>query len=77
MYSQFWYALSSNPQVGATDPVHFVDSGGPGTYSQLLILKEYTSRLANDLDVGEEDVYPADRFDLMGGTNRLVRPAYR
>jgi hypothetical protein len=25
------------------------------------------SRLANDLGVGEEDIYPADYFDLMGG----------
>jgi hypothetical protein len=25
------------------------------------------SRLANDLNVAEEDVYPADYFDLMGG----------
>jgi hypothetical protein len=24
-------------------------------------------RLANDLGVGEEEVYPADYFDLMGG----------
>ncbi|KIM28992.1 hypothetical protein M408DRAFT_329034 [Serendipita vermifera MAFF 305830] len=43
------------------------DSGGPGTYSQLLILKEYMSRLASDLTVAEDDVYPADYFDLMGG----------
>jgi hypothetical protein len=43
------------------------DSGGPGTYSQLLIIKEYMSRLANDLGVEEEDVYPADYFDLIGG----------
>jgi hypothetical protein len=25
------------------------------------------SRLAADLGLGEEDVYPADYFDLMGG----------
>jgi hypothetical protein len=39
---------------------------GPGTYFQLLIVivKEYMSRLANDL--GVEEVYPADYFDLMG-----------
>jgi hypothetical protein len=24
-------------------------------------------RLANDLGVSEEDIYPADYFDLMGG----------
>jgi hypothetical protein len=43
------------------------DSGGPGTYSQLLILREYMVRLANDLGIDEGDVYPADYFDLMGG----------
>jgi hypothetical protein len=43
------------------------DSGGPGTYSQLLILKEYMVRLASDLGIDEGDVYPADYFDLMGG----------
>jgi hypothetical protein len=45
----------------------YADSGGPGTYSQLLILKEYMNRLASDLCVSEDDVYPADYFDLMGG----------
>ena len=25
------------------------------------------SRRANDLEIAEEDVYPADFFDLMGG----------
>jgi hypothetical protein len=68
MYSQLRYAISLNPGKWApTDLSHFADSGGPGTYSQLLILKEYMSRLANDLGVNEEDVYPADYFDLMGG----------
>jgi hypothetical protein len=43
------------------------DSGGPGTYSQLLIVKEYMVRLADDLGVDEAYVYPADYFDLMGG----------
>jgi hypothetical protein len=51
----------------ATYLFHRADNGGPGTYSQLLILKEYMARLANDLDVAEEDVYPADYFDMMGG----------
>ena len=54
-------------RMALTDRSHSTDSGGPGTYSQLLILKEYMDRLANDLGVGEEDVYPADYFDLMGG----------
>ncbi|KIM21446.1 hypothetical protein M408DRAFT_333464 [Serendipita vermifera MAFF 305830] len=43
------------------------DNGGPGTYSQLLIVKEYMARIAHDFEVDECDVYPADYFDLMGG----------
>jgi hypothetical protein len=53
-------------EVGATD-MFTPDNGGPGTYSQLLILKEYMTRLASDLGTSEDDVYPADYFDLMGG----------
>jgi hypothetical protein len=44
-----------------------IDNGGPGTYSQLLIIKEYMVRLANDRGIDEGDVYPADHFDLIGG----------
>jgi hypothetical protein len=54
-------------KLGATYLIHHADNGGPGTYSQLLILRESMARSANDLDVAEEDVYPADYFDLMGG----------
>ena len=43
------------------------DNGGPGTYSQLLIVKEYMARIAHDFEVDECDIYPADYFDLMGG----------
>ncbi|KIM22787.1 hypothetical protein M408DRAFT_332742 [Serendipita vermifera MAFF 305830] len=56
----------SNEKTGGICILSF-DNGGPGTYSQLLILKEYTSRLASDLHVGEDEVYLADYFDLMGG----------
>jgi hypothetical protein len=52
--------------IGCTDSVN-KDSGGPGTYSQLLIVKEYMARLANDRGIDEGDIYPADYFDLMGG----------
>ena len=55
------------PSRGRLLTSHYVDSGGPGTYSQLLIVKEYMSRLANDLGVSEGGIYPADYFDLMGG----------
>ncbi|KIM22810.1 hypothetical protein M408DRAFT_39440, partial [Serendipita vermifera MAFF 305830] len=44
-----------------------IDNGGPETYSQLLILKEQMNRLASDLKMAEDEVYPADYFDLMGG----------
>jgi hypothetical protein len=54
-------------EVCAIDRSRHLDSGGPGTYSQLLILKECMVRLATDLGVSEDDVYPADHFDLMGG----------
>jgi hypothetical protein len=43
------------------------DSGGPGTYSQLLTIKEFMIRLAHDLGIDDGDAYPADYFDLMGG----------
>jgi hypothetical protein len=48
-------------------PDSLADGGGPGTYSQLLLIKEYTSRLAVELGVTEEELYPADYFDMMGG----------
>jgi hypothetical protein len=54
-------------KLGVTYFFHRADNGGPGTYSQLLILKEYMARLANDLDLAEEDIYSADYFDMMGG----------
>lgn len=44
-----------------------LDAGGPGTFSQLLIIKEYMTRLANDIGVDESDIYAADYFELMGG----------
>jgi hypothetical protein len=67
MYLKLWYSAQSNLEGSVSDPSRFADSGGPGTYSQLLILKDYMSRLSNDLDVREDSLYPADYFDLMGG----------
>jgi hypothetical protein len=58
--------ISSQDKGGAFDRAT-IDSGGPGTYSQLIIVKEYMVRLASDLGIDEKDVYPADYFDLMGG----------
>ena len=43
------------------------DNGGPGTYSQLLIMGEYMARIAHDEGVEPKNVYPADYFDLIGG----------
>ena len=63
----FGKAFNRTCTVGATYLFHRADNGGPGTYSQLLILREYMVRLANDQDVAEEDIYPADYFDMMGG----------
>jgi Patatin-like phospholipase len=56
----------SQGKVNVSDGA-IIDGGGPGTYSQLLMIKEYTVRLASDLGIDEKDVYPADYFDLMGG----------
>lgn len=36
------------------------------TYSQLLITKEYMSRMFSDLGITADGVYPANHFDLMG-----------
>ena len=60
-------SLLLGSQISAIHLQPRADSGGPGTYSQLLILKEYMSRLAHDMRVSEDEVYPADHFDLMGG----------
>ncbi|PVF92763.1 FabD/lysophospholipase-like protein [Serendipita vermifera] len=43
------------------------DGGGPGCYSQLLILNEIMSRLGFDLNMEIDDMHPTDYFDLMGG----------
>jgi hypothetical protein len=44
------------------------DSGGPGCYSQLIILKEVMSRVAYDEDKELEELVPGDYFDFIGGT---------
>lgn len=43
------------------------DSGGPGTYSQLLLVKAFMKELAVTSVNREPSIYPADYFDLMGG----------
>ncbi|PVF94145.1 FabD/lysophospholipase-like protein [Serendipita vermifera] len=43
------------------------DGGGPGCFSQLVILDEIMSRIAHDKSLDKKQMYPADHFDLMGG----------
>jgi hypothetical protein len=46
---------------------HVLGSGGPGSISQLLILKELMDHLEYEQDVEEiRYIYPADHFDLFG-----------
>jgi hypothetical protein len=44
-----------------------VDGGGPGCFSQLVILEEIMGRIAHDKQLDRKSMYPADYFDLMGG----------
>ena len=46
---------------------HSEDNVGPGTYSQLLLVKEYMDRISIHQGIDASDVVPADYFDLMGG----------
>lgn len=43
------------------------DGGGPGSMSQLGIIQDIMRRVAYDLDVDEQELRPADYWDLMGG----------
>ncbi|PVF94376.1 FabD/lysophospholipase-like protein, partial [Serendipita vermifera] len=55
----------SDPSKGVR--VLIFDEGGAGTYSQLLVVKEYMARIAFDKCQDEESLFAADFFDLMGG----------
>jgi hypothetical protein len=44
-----------------------VDGGGPGCFSQLVILDEIMGRIAYDQQLDKKQMHPADYFDLMGG----------
>jgi hypothetical protein len=44
-----------------------VDGGGPGCFSQLVILDEIMGRITHDKQLDRKTMYPADYFDLMGG----------
>jgi hypothetical protein len=43
------------------------DGGGPGCFSQLVLLDEVMSRIAHDKSIDKKQMYPADYFDLIGG----------
>jgi patatin-like phospholipase/acyl hydrolase len=45
-----------------------IDGGGPGCYSQLVILKEVMSIMAYDQGKDLEDMVLGDYFDFIGGT---------
>ncbi|PVF91879.1 FabD/lysophospholipase-like protein, partial [Serendipita vermifera] len=44
-----------------------LDGGGPGCFSQLVILDEIMGRIAHDGQLDKKQMRPADYFDLMGG----------
>ena len=66
----FGMAFTRIQKKGATYLFLRADNGGPGTYSQLLIMKEYMHRLGNDLNIAEEDLYLL-RFDGRRGIWRV------
>ncbi|PVF91305.1 FabD/lysophospholipase-like protein [Serendipita vermifera] len=44
-----------------------LDGGGPGCFSQLVILDEIMARIAHDKQLDKKQMFPADYFDLIGG----------
>ncbi|PVF91876.1 FabD/lysophospholipase-like protein, partial [Serendipita vermifera] len=44
-----------------------LDGGGPGCFSQLVILDEIMSRISYEKNLDKKQMRPADYFDLMGG----------
>jgi hypothetical protein len=44
-----------------------VDGGGPGCFSQFVILDEIMGRIAHDKKLDKKQVVVADYFDLIGG----------
>ncbi|PVF92027.1 FabD/lysophospholipase-like protein, partial [Serendipita vermifera] len=44
-----------------------LDGGGPGCFSQLVMLDEIMGRIAHDKQLDKKQMRPADYFDLMGG----------
>ncbi|PVF91881.1 FabD/lysophospholipase-like protein, partial [Serendipita vermifera] len=44
-----------------------LDGGGPGCFSQLVILDEIMARIAHDRQLDKKQMFPSDYFDLIGG----------
>jgi hypothetical protein len=44
----------------------FANGGGPGTTSQLLIIDEFMTQLAFELNQDEDELHPANYFHLVG-----------
>ncbi|PVF91981.1 FabD/lysophospholipase-like protein [Serendipita vermifera] len=60
--------MERNNDQGQGIRILSLDGGGPGCYSQLVILKEIMSRIAYDEEREPEELLPGDYFDLIGGT---------
>ncbi|KIM20454.1 hypothetical protein M408DRAFT_307752 [Serendipita vermifera MAFF 305830] len=43
------------------------DDGGPGAYSQLLLLNHYMNQVSIDVNKDPNNTHPADYFDIIGG----------
>lgn len=54
-----------DPQRGIS--IVSFDGGGPGVISQLVIMEEFMERLAYDNNIEENETYPIECWDLMGG----------
>jgi hypothetical protein len=66
------YTALHYPYYTVSKLMHLLDSiqldgGGPGCFSQLVILDEMMGRIAHDKQLDRKNMYPADYFDLMGG----------
>ncbi|PVF93157.1 hypothetical protein CPB86DRAFT_877372 [Serendipita vermifera] len=60
--------MEGNNEQGQGIRILSLDGGGPGCYSQLVILKEIMSRIAYDEEREPEELLPGDYFDFIGGT---------